>query len=194
MTRARMLPLSPERRPTVHRGHDPSPGPTLNANLNPDLQADPDPNPSKVQVSREARDLLKELLEPNPTRRIPLQCVLAHPWFLRNLPPGYTRLNEALLVRRSLPRWRHCCPGFRILWLPAQLCGRRLQLSEVGAKIGRSAARMPRSVFLCRDMRSTSWPSILRGPTKVPLHMTREPGVLGDAPHALLSLEGWSAT
>ena len=52
-------------------------------------------------MSREARDLLKELLEPNPKRRIPLQCVLAHPWFLRNLPPGYTRLNEALLVRRK---------------------------------------------------------------------------------------------
>ncbi len=57
-------------------------------------------------MSREARDLLKELLEPNPKRRIPLQCVLAHPWFLRNLPPGYTRLNEALLVRR----WQRRAP------------------------------------------------------------------------------------
>ena len=53
-------------------------------------------------MSPEGRDLLRQLLEPNPARRIPLACVLAHPWFLRNLPPGYTQLNEALLVWRCL--------------------------------------------------------------------------------------------
>ena len=54
-----------------------------------------------MQVSSEARKLLKEMLEPDPVRRIPLACVLMHPWFLRNLPPGYTQLNDALLVRRA---------------------------------------------------------------------------------------------
>ncbi len=50
-------------------------------------------------MSPEARELLRQLLEPDPARRTPLAAVLAHPWFLRNLPPGYTQLNEALLVR-----------------------------------------------------------------------------------------------
>ncbi len=55
-------------------------------------------------MSAEARRLLREMLEPDPVRRIPLACVLMHPWFLRNLPPGYTGLNEALLVRRGAAR------------------------------------------------------------------------------------------
>ena len=88
-----------------------------------------------AQVSAEARDLLKELLEPDPKRRIPLQCVLAHPWFLRNLPPGYTRLNVALLVSRAGLNW-HAPQRIRASFLWFSGCTHeRCRLDHIAAMI-----------------------------------------------------------
>jgi serine/threonine protein kinase len=43
------------------------------------------PNTADVHVSSAAKDLIKKLLQHDPTRRIPLTRVLSHPWIVRHV-------------------------------------------------------------------------------------------------------------
>lgn len=50
--------------------------------------------PHGVDVSPEGLDLLQRMLLPKPEERITMDQILAHPWFLANLPPEAATMNE----------------------------------------------------------------------------------------------------
>ena len=52
-----------------------------------------------AQVSLACCDLLRQLLTPEPDRRITLSRIMRHPWFVRDAPPGLLELNSRLLRR-----------------------------------------------------------------------------------------------
>ena len=62
-----------------------------------------------TQVSAPCLDLLRGMLVPEPTQRLSLAAVMRHPWFLEQLPPGYSALNHMLLVRSYM-----CFCRFRV--------------------------------------------------------------------------------
>eukprot|EP00884_Botryococcus_braunii_P019876 jgi/Botrbrau1/6572/Bobra.40_2s0035.1 len=53
--------------------------------------------PSTPIVSNGGRELILNILEPDPDRRITMEEVLANPWFLQELPPGALDMNESFL-------------------------------------------------------------------------------------------------
>eukprot|EP00884_Botryococcus_braunii_P015252 jgi/Botrbrau1/240/Bobra.0022s0215.1 len=48
-------------------------------------------------ISPECEHLLKSLLHPDPRKRMRLETVLKHPWFLHDLPPGTLDMNNVYL-------------------------------------------------------------------------------------------------
>ncbi len=48
-------------------------------------------------MSLACRDLLGQLLTPEPDARITLSRIMRHPWFVRDAPPGLLELNSRLL-------------------------------------------------------------------------------------------------
>ena len=48
-------------------------------------------------LTPECTDLLTRLLEVDPDKRITVQQILKHPWFVKDLPPGMADLNVNLL-------------------------------------------------------------------------------------------------
>jgi hypothetical protein len=53
--------------------------------------------PPGLALTPECRDLIGRMLAPDPARRIRVADILAHPWFLANLPPRATAMNERYL-------------------------------------------------------------------------------------------------
>lgn len=53
---------------------------------------------SCVQVSDECRDVLRQALEADVTKRISLPTLLAHPWVTRDMPPALRSVNAELLA------------------------------------------------------------------------------------------------
>lgn len=49
-----------------------------------------------MQVSVGCRDLLKGMLTAEPTKRIGIQGIMNHPWFLKDLPHGTHEMNARL--------------------------------------------------------------------------------------------------
>lgn len=60
-----------------------------------------------LEVSRECRDLLKGLLTADPTQRLLIQQVQAHPWFLHDLPAGALEVNSRLQLMDNV-RYGQC--------------------------------------------------------------------------------------
>lgn len=56
------------------------------------------PMPSHVITSLECTDLLKKMLKPDPAKRITLEGILKHQWFLKKLPPHATEMNDYYLT------------------------------------------------------------------------------------------------
>jgi len=54
--------------------------------------------PAHVQVSDECRDMLSKILVREPHRRITIDGIQSHPWYLKNLPPGVKEMNDSLFV------------------------------------------------------------------------------------------------
>lgn len=52
--------------------------------------------PSYVKISDECRDILSKILVAEPERRISVQGIKSHPWFLKDLPPGVAEMNNHL--------------------------------------------------------------------------------------------------
>ncbi|KAK9815300.1 hypothetical protein WJX72_001264 [[Myrmecia] bisecta] len=52
--------------------------------------------PPHVKVSHECRNLLCLILQLEPARRITLQQIQQHPWYLKDLPPGSLTMNAGL--------------------------------------------------------------------------------------------------
>jgi hypothetical protein len=49
-----------------------------------------------VQVSVACRDLLKQMLSAEPSKRISIAGIMNHPWFLKDLPAGTHEMNARL--------------------------------------------------------------------------------------------------
>lgn len=54
--------------------------------------------PAHVKVSKECRDLLSNILVPDPASRITIPEIQRHPWYLKDLPPGVAEMNDNLPV------------------------------------------------------------------------------------------------
>ncbi|KAJ9529711.1 hypothetical protein QJQ45_014440 [Haematococcus lacustris] len=53
--------------------------------------------PEAADTSAKGRDLLQRMLLPDPVHRIQLDQIRSHPWFLTNLPPEATTMNDSYL-------------------------------------------------------------------------------------------------
>ena len=54
-----------------------------------------------TSISKECRELLLSLLQPNPDTRSSLQDIFRNPWFLRDLPEDVLSMNERCLKPKS---------------------------------------------------------------------------------------------
>ena len=50
------------------------------------------------QVSEECKDLLERMLRTQPGSRLSMGGIMAHPWFLTDLPAGALQVNSRLKV------------------------------------------------------------------------------------------------
>ena len=57
--------------------------------------------PSHVAMSADCRNLLSRILVADPGARMTVPHILAHPWFLRGLPPGVAEMNDRLVPPRA---------------------------------------------------------------------------------------------
>ena len=55
--------------------------------------------PPEVPASDACKDLLMRLLVADPNKRISLQGILGHPWFLETLPTGALSMNDHYLSK-----------------------------------------------------------------------------------------------
>jgi serine/threonine-protein kinase SRK2 len=58
---------------------------------------------SSPPASPECLELLRAMLTPNPAERITLDGIMQHPWFVKDLPPGFHRMNEDLVNAQFPP-------------------------------------------------------------------------------------------
>lgn len=85
------LPFAPTRWPP------PAPAPpTRRPQGDLDLHSDPWPN-----VSPDAKDCVKRMLEPNPARRATADEILQHPWMRENGVASNTPLDNVILRRMT---------------------------------------------------------------------------------------------
>ena len=75
-------------------GRTPFAGPNLSAILRAAVRGDFPPLPPGV--SAECRELVGQLLQPDPQRRISLEQLMAHPWFQGGLAPAWERPLSSL--------------------------------------------------------------------------------------------------
>lgn len=54
-----------------------------------------------IPVSAECKDLLSKVLVGKPSRRYTIQQIQQHPWYLKDLPPGVTQMNNECLKLRN---------------------------------------------------------------------------------------------
>ncbi|CAD7697206.1 unnamed protein product [Ostreobium quekettii] len=54
--------------------------------------------PPHVRVSSDCQDLLSKILVREPHRRITIEGIQNHPWYLKNLPPGVSEMNNNLIM------------------------------------------------------------------------------------------------
>ncbi|GIL60342.1 hypothetical protein Vafri_14963 [Volvox africanus] len=54
--------------------------------------------PADVEVSPEGRDLLCKLLVGDPRHRLTMSQIQSHPWFLTNIPPDASAMNDNFLA------------------------------------------------------------------------------------------------
>lgn len=52
--------------------------------------------PSYVKISDECRDMMHKILVAEPEKRITVEGIKRHPWFLKDLPPGVAEMNNHL--------------------------------------------------------------------------------------------------
>jgi len=52
--------------------------------------------PSYVKISDECRDMMQKILVAEPEKRITVDGIKRHPWFLKDLPPGVAEMNNHL--------------------------------------------------------------------------------------------------
>jgi serine/threonine-protein kinase SRK2 len=60
--------------------------------------------PDHVNLTQGCKALLRELLQPNPKRRVKMGGVLADPWFMTELPPDALTMNDRWLASKHACR------------------------------------------------------------------------------------------
>lgn len=50
--------------------------------------------PSALRLSPECRDLMSQILVADPSKRITIQQLQDHPWYMKDLPPGVKEMND----------------------------------------------------------------------------------------------------
>ncbi|GBF97986.1 sulfur stress regulator [Raphidocelis subcapitata] len=95
--------------------------------------------PPGVALSPECADLLRRMLVPDPSRRIRIGEILQHPWFLCNLPPHATAMNERYLAAPP-PPGAQCLGMIRALISEAARSGAGERDAEAAAAAERAAA------------------------------------------------------
>lgn len=75
------------------------------------------PLPSSVLLSTDCTDFLRRMLKPNPAQRLTLEGVLAHPWFLKKLPP-HAQVRGPRGTREGGGHGGKCVCGTRCLGAP----------------------------------------------------------------------------
>ncbi|DBA91767.1 TPA: hypothetical protein ACH3X1_003357 [Trebouxia sp. C0004] len=53
--------------------------------------------PSNIRVSDDCKDLLKQILVADPSRRLGIPQIMEHPWFTTELPAGVSEMNQRLV-------------------------------------------------------------------------------------------------
>ena len=85
--------------------------------------------PSHVKVSRECRDLLAKILEPDVAKRATIPVIQQHPWYLQDLPPGMAEMNDTLPPPSGGMQARPLAHGARTCCVTARkgqlMCGGR---------------------------------------------------------------------
>ncbi|CAL8468575.1 g8115 [Coccomyxa elongata] len=60
--------------------------------------------PTDIPVSAECKDLMSKILVVDPEKRLTVQQIQQHPWYLKDLPAGLDRFNdECLAKQRNMP-------------------------------------------------------------------------------------------
>jgi serine/threonine protein kinase len=62
------------------------------------------PAADSIPVSASCLDLLNRLLQPNPDKRLRIEAVIRHPWFLQDLPQEALTMNMSYLALERFPR------------------------------------------------------------------------------------------
>ncbi|XP_050372270.1 serine/threonine-protein kinase SRK2A-like [Argentina anserina] len=57
--------------------------------------------PNHVHISQDCRHLLSRIFVADPARRITIEEIKKHPWFLKNLPRGLTKEAQTILYREE---------------------------------------------------------------------------------------------
>ena len=56
--------------------------------------------PESIPVSDECKDMLSQILVGNPKKRLTIEQIQQHPWYLKDLPPGVVKMNDECLKLR----------------------------------------------------------------------------------------------
>ncbi|CAL8464870.1 g4405 [Coccomyxa elongata] len=60
--------------------------------------------PHNIHISDECKDLISKILVVDPEKRLTVQQIQQHPWYLQDLPAGLDRFNDECLVKqRDMP-------------------------------------------------------------------------------------------
>jgi len=57
--------------------------------------------PGNPEISKSLKDLICRILEKDPEKRITIEGIMRHPWFLKNLPSGALEMNNKLQRQKS---------------------------------------------------------------------------------------------
>lgn len=57
--------------------------------------------PPGMRLSHELKDLMSQLLVPEPSKRITIAGILDHPWYNKDLPPGVKEMNDNMRMPPS---------------------------------------------------------------------------------------------
>jgi hypothetical protein len=96
--------------------------------------------PAGVALSPECRDLLARMLAPDPARRIRAAEIMAHPWFLANLPPHATAMNEKYLAAAPPPGAQRAAEVLDVLRAGAGAAAGAAAAAAAGAQRAAAAA------------------------------------------------------
>jgi len=96
--------------------------------------------PSDVALTPDCRDLLHRMLLPDPSERIKIPEILRHPWFIANLPPRATAMNDRYLAATEAAPGAQSQEAIHAVIAEAQASGRAARALQAQQAAVRAAA------------------------------------------------------